>query len=144
MREFRKPSKLWGKSDDYQKSKNYVKLQKKNFHNPEWKLSDDESFNDLKNRAGVVLKNLSIKFQNKQILIVSHGAIIKTLTAIAVFGENLTPEVFWKFWHNLWIKNTGITVLEYRENKWTLVTWQVMLFPQKLMYKRTKWAEVAP
>lgn len=126
LREFRKPSKLWGKSDDYDGSKNYTKLQKKNFYNPEWKLSDDESFSDLKSRASEVLKNLITKFQDKQILIISHGALIKMLTALAIFGENLTPELFWDFWHNLWIKNTGITVIEYNDGKWTLITWNDM------------------
>ena len=49
---------MWGKSDEDQESMTYVKLQKENFNNPEWKLADDESFNDLKIRANKVLKDL--------------------------------------------------------------------------------------
>ena len=123
LREFRKPSKLWGKSDDYFDSKTYVKLQKENFSNPDWKWEDDESFNDLKSRATEILKELSTRFNDKQIAVVCHGAIIKMMTAIAVLGSELTPQVFWNLWHNLWIKNTGITVLEYKYDKWTLITW---------------------
>ncbi|MEK7536159.1 MAG: histidine phosphatase family protein [Patescibacteria group bacterium] len=123
LREFRKPSKLWGKSDEDQESMTYVKLQKENFNNPEWKLADDESFNDLKIRANKVLKDLLQKHLNKKILIVSHGAMIKMMTALAVFTEELSPITFWHFWHNLWIKNTGITIIEYKQNKWSLITW---------------------
>jgi broad specificity phosphatase PhoE len=123
LREFRKPSKLWGKSDDYEHSKAYVKLQKQNFSNPDWKWEDDESFNDLKSRAMEILKELSTKYTDKQIVVVSHGGIIKMMTAVAVIGKELTPQVFWNFWHNLWIKNTGITVLEFKNDKWTLITW---------------------
>lgn len=126
LREFRKPSKLWGKSDDYKYSKTYVKLQRENFNNPEWKWEDDESFNDLKSRAEEILNHLSNKFENKQIVVVSHGGIIKMMAAVAVIGKELTPQVFWNFWHNLWIKNTGITVIEYKDSKWTLITWNDM------------------
>jgi len=72
------------------------------------------------------MKDLSKKHSDKNVLIVSHGAMIKIMTALAVFGEKLSPSEFWCFWHNLWIKNTGITVLEYKENKWTLITWNDM------------------
>lgn len=123
LREFRKPSKLWGKSDDYSESKTYVKLQKENFNNPNWKWEDDESYNDLKIRATKILKMFSIKHHDKQIVVVCHGAIIKMIAAVAIIEGELTPQVFWNFWHNLWIKNTGVTVLEYKNHKWTLLTW---------------------
>lgn len=123
LREFRKPSKLWGKSDDYQDSKTYAKLQRENFGNPDWKWEDDESFNDLKCRAVEILSYLSNKFIDKQIVVVSHGGIIKMMTAVAVIGKELTPQVFWNFWHNLWIKNTGITEIEHKDDKWTLIKW---------------------
>lgn len=126
LREFRKPSKLWGKSDDYEYSKTYVKLQKENFNNPDWKWEDDESFNDLKSRAAEILSYLSDKFKDKQIVVVSHGGIIKMMTAVAVIGKELTPQVFWNFWHHLWIKNTGITEIEFKDDKWTLITWNDM------------------
>lgn len=126
LREFGKPSKLWGKSDDYPDSKIYVKLQKENFGDPDWKWEDGESFNELRSRAMEFLHSLSVKFKDKEIAIVSHGGMIKMMTAIAVTGNELTPQVFWNFWHNLWIKNTGITVLEFRNSKWTLVTWNDM------------------
>lgn len=123
LREFKKPSRLWGKSDDYEYSMIYVKLQKENFNNPDWKWDDDESFNEFKSRVIKILGIFTSMPEDNRIVVVSHGAIIKMITAVAVMGGELTPRIFWKFWHNTWIKNTGMTVLEYKGGKWTLVAW---------------------
>jgi 2,3-bisphosphoglycerate-dependent phosphoglycerate mutase len=123
LREFRKPSKLWGKSDIDQDSMAYVRLQKENFNNPEWKMADDESFNELRIRANKVLENLIQTHLDEAVLIVSHGAMIKIMASLAILGEDISPSLFWHLWHNLWIKNTGITILEYKSKKWTLITW---------------------
>lgn len=123
LRELRRPSILWGKTDEDQNSKIYVKLQKENFNDPEWKFTDDESFNDLKKRASKVLDNLSRRHSDKNVLVVSHGAIIKMMVSLAILGKDLSPLIFWNLWHNLWIKNTGIVILEHNQNKWTLVVW---------------------
>lgn len=123
LRELKRPSVLMGKSDDDPESKKYVRLMTKNYKNPKWKYSDDESYQELKTRAQKVLAHILKKHNSQNVLLVSHGAMIKMITSLVIFGKNLSPSIFWSTWHHLWIKNTGISVCEYREEQWVLVSW---------------------
>ncbi|MDE1975368.1 MAG: histidine phosphatase family protein [Patescibacteria group bacterium] len=99
----------------------------KNFHLPGWRHSDEENFDDLKARAMKMLRYLSEK-PEKNILVVTHGMILKVMAACAVFGEGVTGMECSRFMGAFHGENTGITVFKYDPERnpdfpWWLWIW---------------------
>lgn len=127
--EFIKPSVIIKKPKKDPKVKEIKKLMKDNFHVPGWKHSDEENFEDLKERALKLLNNLLTR-KEQNIVVVTHGIFMRMLVAVAVMGKELTSREYWKFFITLGLNNTGITVFksndfeEYADvSQWELVTW---------------------
>lgn len=127
IREIRRPSILRGKHVRSVEAELFEKAYLKNYKNPSWKFSDEENFSDLKVRAEKVLNHLLKNHSDQNVLLVSHGTFIKTLTSLVLFRESLTAEIFWNFRHHTTIKNTSITICEHTEKfGWSLVSWNDM------------------
>lgn len=127
IKEIRRPTTLRGKHLGSQEAELFNKAYNKNYKDPEWKYSDEENYNELTSRAKKVLEHLKISHINQNVILVSHGTFIKTLTAVVLFRDALTPEIFWNFRHHSVAKNTGITTLEYtNEYGWSLISWNDM------------------
>lgn len=97
----------------------------KNFAVPGWRHSDEENFEDLRERARMCLEVLAQKEEN-EILVVTHGLFIRYLLAIAVFGPEVTPEVTEHIVRSFHMENTGLSVFGYDETKkhpWWLWVW---------------------
>ena len=124
LHEIRNPSEISELFYEHPESVRIRKLIEDNFALGNWKYSDEETYNDLKDRASKVLKHLLDKHKDQNVLCISHGTIIKMIIACAIFGENLTPEIFWNFRRHTWQENTGITRLEFTDKYgWGLMTW---------------------
>lgn len=100
---------------------------RENFHNTEWRHSDEENFVDLKLRAATLL-NKAANMHEDKIVMVSHGVFMTMIFAYVIFGEALTSQEFWSLFVGIEHKNTGITVLKQSKFKdeptrWKLVTW---------------------
>ena len=124
LKEARSPKEIVGRSLDDSEVGVIRTLIKKNFHKGNWKYSDEETFNELRQRAEKVLQRL-VKMSKKQnILCVSHAGIIKMILAKMIFGGTLKPQIYWDFKYHLHSENTGVTVCEYNKKKtWILTTW---------------------
>ncbi len=94
---------------------------KKNYDNPNWRHSDEENFYDLNTRAKKTLAFLETRTE-ENLIIVSHGVIIRMLLALMCLGETLTPEIFRTFEGHLRMINTGVSVCEKNENGWQVLT----------------------
>lgn len=96
---------------------------KRNWLKRNWKYSDGESFEELRTRAQLIIEHLIKKHQDENILCISHGIIIRMIVCFVIYGELLTPEIFWKFNRRTTIENTGITTLKYSDkNGWIVLT----------------------
>ncbi|HKC04483.1 MAG TPA: histidine phosphatase family protein [Patescibacteria group bacterium] len=123
VREIKRPSEILGKHVDSPETREFDQALEANYKDPDWKYSDEETFNDLKARAKGVLDHLLKTHGDQNILVVSHGTFIKMLVATVLFGENLTADVFWDFREHTYAENTGISVCENRPGKgWRLLT----------------------
>jgi broad specificity phosphatase PhoE len=124
LQEMRIPRKIQGLTHDDKKDKEIRELIKKNYYKGNWKYSNEETFEELKERCQEILNHLFEKHRNQNILCVSHGGVIKMVTALTIFGDKLTPSLFWEFWHHTWQANTGITQIEYSDKYgWALLAW---------------------
>ena len=123
LRETRNPTEIIGTPLDNPKAREIKKLIKENYTKGNWKYSDEETFEELKSRANHILVILLSK-KEENIVCVSHAGIIKMILALMIFGEKLTPQVYWDFKYHLHSDNTGITVCKYSENHgWWVTSW---------------------
>lgn len=124
IEERKRPSEIHGLKTDHPKAVKINSLTEEKWLAGNWKYSDEESYNELTARAQKVLDHLVEKHSDQDVLCVSHGGIIKTIVARAVFSDKLTPEVFWEFYNHSWLSNTGIVHMEYIDKYgWGLGTW---------------------
>lgn len=124
LKERRRPSEIEGLSYDHPKASEIFEITKKNQTKADWKYSDDESYNDLLNRAKEVERHLLGHNNDENILCVSHIGILTMIILHMLLQDKLSPEVFWQFYYHSRLENTGITHLEYTEkNGWKLLAW---------------------
>lgn len=117
LMEIKRPKEVRGKAGNDPEADKIMQDVILNFANNDWKYSDEENFFDLKARAEKVLGHLSAKHPTSHVICVSHGTFIKFLVATALFGENLTPEIFSTLRSRLQAENTGISVIDYNPQK---------------------------
>ncbi|MSU73787.1 histidine phosphatase family protein [Candidatus Kaiserbacteria bacterium] len=102
------------------------------FDEPNLRHSDEENFEDLKMRADATLSFLE-KRPEEHILVVGHGLFTRVLVARVLLGERLTGAECLKILSVLRTRNTGLSVLHYKENAntgtegpesdWQLLVW---------------------
>ena len=114
--ERRRPSEVLGKPKDLPESLQINKEIWENFHKVGYRYSDEENFEDLKERALQILKRLE-KCEQENILVVTHGLILRIVAAVMVHGRGLTGQQCKDFIDTFHHENTGITVLGYDEKK---------------------------
>jgi broad specificity phosphatase PhoE len=85
----------------------------KNFYIPGMRLKDGESFDDHINRIDKALKYLQNR-PEQSLVIVTHGYFLRTIVARVLLGDLLSVEILRNIHKTVGTKNTGLTVLQYR------------------------------
>ncbi len=122
FREIYRPSVVRGKSKADPETERIMKEVKAHFADPDWHHSDEENFFDLKARAAQALTYLNA-LSEERILVVTHGHILRTIVALMVEGDALSYTTAENLNNFLVTKNTGITMVEERDGKYFLLTW---------------------
>ncbi|MBU6214562.1 phosphoglycerate mutase family protein [Patescibacteria group bacterium] len=122
--ERRRPSEVFGQLKNSPISRRVGDAIRINFHIPGYRFSDEENFDDLKNRAHKALTFLSEQSESS-LICVTHGFFIRILIAYALHSETLTSEICEHLIRALNMENAGITILDYNEEdtSWKLLTW---------------------
>lgn len=95
---------------------------RQHLNDPLWHYSDEENFFDFKNRIHNFIKFLTNRHESN-VLVVTHGMTITMTAAMLMFGENLSSSIFSQFTDFMRVRNTGITIIERKNDKWRLITW---------------------
>ncbi len=105
---------------------------KKERLNPDWKLEDGESFNDIKFRVIKIMQELQKYPTDANILLVTHNSFIKFITLYILLEDALfNPKNYYHFADRLETKNTGVTLLEYKKKyyestpSWYVLSWMI-------------------
>lgn len=127
--ERRPPSKYIGVSytdPEYLEAKKTAR--EKRLIDPSWRLSDEENFIDLKDRANRVLSLLQ-NTEEDSLLVVTHGGFLAVIISTIIFGDELTYREYMKIFRALTMNNTGITLAEHgnetdeHDPRWKLIIW---------------------
>jgi len=101
------------------------KLLEENFENADFRHGTEETFEDVKVRAGKALDFLAARPEDT-LVVVSHTYFTRVLLARALFGEALTASECKKCMQFFRSDNTGITLFTYDPNRttpWELSIW---------------------
>lgn len=124
--ERRRPSAQTGKSKDHPDALVIDKEIWSNFGIPGYRHSDEENFEDLRDRARQALEFLASR-PEKHIAVVTHGFFMRILIAYVVFRERLTGKECELFMRTFHMENTGLTIIEHtgpdKEPPWRVWTW---------------------
>jgi broad specificity phosphatase PhoE len=128
--ERRKPSILDGLAKSDPLSRQVDVEIRTNFHLPGYRHSDEENFDDLKERLSAAFSYLT-NLRGSSVLVVTHGIVLRLLVAHILFGKAATAEVFEVFHRGLRMHNSGLTVIqeaadlteEGASSKWQLWSW---------------------
>lgn len=125
--ENRQPSALVGRSDHDPEVVTARRIMREHFADPDYRHSDEETFADLKARGKEALVHVG-SHDAQHVLVVSHGAFIRVLVALMLFGDALTARELGSMRRFFYTTNTGITWCErgfYKDvpEQWVLRTW---------------------
>jgi broad specificity phosphatase PhoE len=123
--ERRHPSLQVGKKKTDSQVVESEKLIFENFGQEDYKFSDEENFVDLKDRASQILDFFAHR-PEKDILVVSHGFIMRIILAVVVIGKDLSAQQCKQFISAFHMENTGVTIFDYdetKDNPWRVWVW---------------------
>jgi phosphoserine phosphatase len=93
-----------------------------NWHDRDWRHSDEETFFDLRSRAIEALEFIAGR-ESPHMLIVTHGQFMRLLVSVMAFGQTLEADVFRQLQTFLTMSNSALTRCELRRGQWQLITW---------------------
>ncbi|MFA6338525.1 MAG: histidine phosphatase family protein [Candidatus Paceibacterota bacterium] len=127
LKERRNPSEIVGKRGDDPEVKKIVDLIDKSFHTNDLRYSDEENFEDMKERASKLLDFIA-KRKETQIVIVTHAIFLKMVVSFMLYREKLTAEDYARLSFHNPMNNAGITLCEYvpKEKKNETKGWKVL------------------
>lgn len=108
------PRELHGKRIDDQGAKAVHDAWMQSFFRDDARVGTGENFSDLKARVLHALDYL-LQRPEKHILVATHGFFLHMLIAIVTLGESLSATEFNRIGPAVWMDNTGITRIEYRD-----------------------------
>ena len=98
-------------------------LKEKELSDPEWRLSNEERYIDVRERAIQFLaKAQTLSKTHNDILVVSHAHMLKVLLSVIIHGPEVSAKLFRDIFYVISLHNTGITVVEYDGKQWHIVT----------------------
>ncbi len=129
LTERRNPSVIIGKSGNDPEVKKIIDLIDKSFHTNSSRYSDEENFEDLKNRAKQLLTFLSERTESS-IMCVSHGIFIRMVALYIEFGDNITSEELVRLSFLNPVHNCSITLCQFdksvyknKSHGWKILAW---------------------
>ncbi|MGB0757523.1 MAG: histidine phosphatase family protein, partial [Patescibacteria group bacterium] len=121
--ERKKPSELSGMSYSDPKTKEILKSLFKGYQDHNHRISDAETFNELQQRSKKALDFLEAQPYDN-VLVVSHAGFIQIIVMHILLGEFFTGKTI-AHARNMFITNTGITVIRFDETKTEGNQWHV-------------------
>jgi glucosyl-3-phosphoglycerate phosphatase len=122
FQEILRPAIVRGKGRDAPEVLEIMRFLAEHWANARVKHSDEENFFDLKTRALTALAHLAER-PERRLLVVTHGTFLCMLLCCMMAGEGVSPQWFDRVHQFLVLKNTALSMCEYDQGKWQLVSW---------------------
>jgi broad specificity phosphatase PhoE len=134
LAERKNPTEIIGHSGKEESVQKIVDRIDKSFHRDDLRVSDEENFEDLKNRAGQLLHFIAGR-KEKKIIMVTHGIFLKMVAACITLGRDLTASEYNTLSYFNTIDNAGICIVSYtthwfpwfNQPEWRLLVWNDLM-----------------
>lgn len=136
--ERRNPKEIIGQYAEDPEIKKIIDIVDKSYHSDDFRYSDEENFQDLKERAKKLLAYLEER-PEKKILVVTHSIFLKMVAAYMIHRDSLDSKKYNILSFTNSSNNASITVCEYnsgwlgdgflgeifypKKNRWKLLAW---------------------
>lgn len=97
----------------------------RNFTDQNFKLADEENFEDMKKRAISALEYLKER-EEEHIVVVTHGLFLRVMLATVIYGKDLSAHELDCILGGTVTENTGISIIK-EDTKWKL-GWKLSVF----------------
>lgn len=133
--ERRNPSEIVGHSGKETPVKAIVDRIDKSYHDDTFRISDEENFVDLKDRAAALLRFIE-KRSEKRLLMVTHSIFLRMVVSYMLLGKNLSASEYNRLSYLNPIDNAAVVICSYtkrlfRKPKWRLLVWNDIPQPQR-------------
>lgn len=112
LAERKNPSQIIGKSYDDLEVKRITDQMDLAYHDPHYRIADEENFSDMKLRAKKLLRYLAFR-PYARIVCVTHGIFLRMVLGYIQDGENLDVPTYVKLAFLNTVNNAGITLVTY-------------------------------
>ncbi len=116
LAERRNPKEIIGRPSEDPEVANILDRIDRSFHTNALRYSDEENFDDLKDRARALLRFLENRSESR-ILCVTHHIFLRTVASFIELGEKLTSSHLAKFTFLNPLENAGITLCTYEQDE---------------------------
>ncbi len=118
LAERKNPSQIVGKSYDDLEVKQITDQMDLAYHDPHFRITDEENFSDMKLRAKKLLRYLAFR-PYVRIVCVTHSIFLRMVLGYMQDGENLDVPTYVKLAFLHTVNNAGITLVTY--NPWRMI-----------------------
>ena len=127
LKERRNPSEVVGHWGGEPEVRQIIDRMDKSYHEDDLRVSDEENFTDLKDRAKKLLAFIRHRSE-KRIIMVTHGIFLKMIVSYMTYGDDLTASQYNTLSYFNPINNAGMTICSYtphwfKEGEWKLLVW---------------------
>lgn len=125
--ERRNPTEIIGHEGGEREVRAIVDRIDKSYHANDLRVSDEENFNDLKERAKKLLNYIS-KRREKRIIMVTHGIFLKMVASYMQYGNALTAIQYNNLSYFNPVTNASMAIVKYtphffKPNEWKIIVW---------------------
>ena len=123
LQERKSPSEIVGLKRKDPRAASIRKESRVHAHDPAWHYSDEENFSELRDRAARFLEFVSSR-KEERILAVTHAGVLRMILMVMMLGNEVAPDIFYRFNDFFKTRNTGITLcMRHPEKGWQALTW---------------------
>jgi broad specificity phosphatase PhoE len=125
--ERRNPSEIIGKWGGDLEVRKIVDKMDKSYHADDLRISDEENFTDLKNRAKKLLAFISRRYE-KRIILVTHGIFLKMVAAYMKYGDALTADQHAALSYFNPVNNASMAIVAYTHHWFKKDVWEILVW----------------
>lgn len=127
LKERRNPSEIIGKWGEDPKVKLIIDQMDKSFHEDNLRISDEENFVDLKERAKKLLKYIKTR-REKRIIMITHGIFLKMVASYMLVGESLSASEYNKLSVYNPVNNASMAIVSYKSHWFKKDEWKILVW----------------
>ena len=127
LAERKNPTEIIGHWGEEINVKHIINQIDKSYHADDLRVSDEENFIDLKERAKKLLTYIK-KRREKRIIMITHGIFLKMVVSYMLYGESLSASQYNSLSYFNPINNASIAICSYihhwfKKDEWKLLVW---------------------